>query len=533
MNSRADVERVFQHMRETAMLEATQALLEWDERTGLPEEAGAYRAEQVTQLSGMIHERKIDHEYSQRLTSLFEKLDTLGLSFAESSSVRLLYRDYQRNKRLPTSLVQAIAKACVLGQQSWEKARQADDWKTFKPNLEEIIKLKREEAQLLADGDNLYDALLDQYEMGTRSEAASATSTDSANGGAPKGVATKAGAGQGTDSNMTDVFAKLRDGLRELIQKLGDSKNPPTGTCWQNPVEVERQRTINRWAAESIGYSFQRGRLDETSHPFCTTLGPNDCRILTRYDRKYFPTAFYGTLHEAGHGMYEQGLPTDWYGLPAGRYAGLGVHESQSRLWENMVGRSEAFWTWAAPKIADQAGGSWADLKPRELYRDANLVSPSLIRVEADEATYNLHILIRFELEQRLIKQELTVADAPDAWNERYKHYLGITPPSHRDGILQDVHWSAGLVGYFPTYTLGNLYAAQLMQAAKRDLGDLNVMFSKGDFKPLLAWLRHQVHSHGACHKPSELIRNACGRPLDHQPLLDYLRAKLFDVYEL
>jgi carboxypeptidase Taq len=189
--------------------------------------------------------------------------------------------------------------------------------------------------------------------------------------------------------------------------------------------------------------------------------------------------------------------------------------------------------TWAAPKIAEQAGGSWTGLKPRELYRDANLVSPSLIRVEADEATYNLHILIRFELEQRLIKQELTVADAPDAWNERYKHYLGITPPSHRDGILQDVHWSAGLVGYFPTYTLGNLYAAQLMLAAKRDLGDLNVMFSKGEFKPLLEWLRHQVHSHGACHKPSELIRNACGRPLDHQPLLDYLRAKLFDVYEI
>ncbi len=521
MNSQAEVERVFQHIRETAMLEATQALLEWDERTGLPEGAGAYRAEQITQLSGMIHERKIEAEYSQRLTSLNDKLDSLGLSFAESSSIRLLHRDYQRNKRLPTSLVQAISKACVLGQQAWEKARHADDWKMFKPNLEEIIKLKREEAQLLSEGGNLYDALLDQYEMGTRSEPSRV---------AGQGTSTE---GQQTESNMTDVFAKLRDGLRELINKLGDSKNPPKGECWKRPVEVDRQKVINRWAAESIGYSFQRGRLDETSHPFCTTLGPNDCRILTRYDREYFPTAFYGTLHEAGHGMYEQGLPTDWYGLPAGRYAGLGVHESQSRLWENMVGRSEAFWTWAAPKIAQQAGGSWTGLKPRELFRDANLVSPSLIRVEADEATYNLHILIRFELEQRLIKQELTVADAPDAWNERYKHYLGITPPNHADGILQDVHWSAGLVGYFPTYTLGNLYAAQLMQAARRDLGDLNAMFAKGEFKPLLEWLRHQVHTHGASHKPSELIRNACGRPLDHQPLLDYLRTKLFDVYEI
>lgn len=528
MNAPAELERVFQHIRETALLEATQALLEWDERTGLPSMAGEYRAEQITQLSGMIHERKIDSAYSQRLTSLHENLESLGLNFAQASSIRLLYRDFQRNKRLPTSLVQAISKACVLGQQAWEKARHQDDWKLFKPHLEEIMKLKREEAQLLADGGNLYDALLDQYEMGARSDSGNPVDVKAGQGTAN---ANQPEASQG--ANLTDVFAKLRDALRELLTHLKGSKNPPTGASWKTPVDVEKQKSINLWAAKSIGYSFDRGRLDETTHPFCTTLGPNDCRILTRYDREYFPTAFYGTLHEAGHGMYEQGLPQDWYGLPAGKYAGLGVHESQSRLWENMVGRSESFWLWATDKIAAQTGGAWNGMKPRDLFRDANLVSPSLIRVEADEATYNMHILIRFEMEQRLISQELSVADAPDAWNERYQHYLGVTPPNYSDGILQDVHWSAGLVGYFPTYTLGNLYAAQLVQAAKRDLGDLDAMFQKGEFVPLLEWLRHQVHAHGASYEPAELIRNACGRPLDHQPLVDYLRQKLFKVYEI
>jgi carboxypeptidase Taq len=512
LTARTDLENVFQHVRDTALLESTQAVLEWDERTGLPSQSGAYRADQITQLSGLIHHRKIDGQYAQRLTELYVGLANLDLNLAESSSVRLLYRDYERNRRLPTELVQAISKATVLGQQAWERSRHEDNWPLFQPHLEEIIKLKREEAQLLCNGGSLYDALLDQYEMGAR------TGVDQATEGG---------------TNLTEVFAKLRDGLRELIIKLGDSKNPPTGESWKRRVKIKQQKAISKWIAESIGYSFERGRLDETSHPFCTTLGPHDCRILTRYQRDYFPSAFYGTLHEAGHGLYEQGLPTDWYGLPAGKYASLGVHESQSRLWENMVGRSKPFWQWAMDKISSQVGGAWDGLKPRQAFRDANLVKPSLIRVEADEATYNLHILIRFELEQELISGELRVSDAPQAWNQRYEHYLGIQAPSARDGILQDVHWSAGLIGYFPTYTLGNLYAAQLMQAAADDLGELDAMFRQGEFSPLLQWLRERIHIHGGCFKPDEVVRNATGKPLDHQPLLDYLKSKLFTVYEL
>jgi carboxypeptidase Taq len=513
-----EVERTLQHARDTALLEGTMALLEWDDRTGLPVQAGDYRAEQITQLSGLIHQRKVDPEFAETLTRLNDQRESLELGFAQNHSIRLLYRDLERNRRLPIPFVQALSKATVLGQQAWEKARHANDWAMFKPHLQEIVRLKREEAQLLSDGGNLYDALLDQYEMGARvGQSPGPNAIDQ----------------EQSSDNLTSVFAKLRDGLRDLIGKLSQAQRPPTGASWNRPVEIDRQRSISRWVAESIGYSFQRGRLDETSHPFCTTLGPNDCRILTRYQREFFPSGFYGTLHEAGHGLYEQGLPTQWYGLPAGKYAGLGVHESQSRLWENMVGRSLAFWQWASKQISPQAGGAWDGLTPEDLFRDANLVKPSLIRVEADEATYNLHILIRFELEQQLIDQQLSVDDAPCAWNDCYKHYLGIEPPNYRDGILQDVHWSAGLIGYFPTYTLGNLYAAQLMQAAQGDLGDLDELLRQGQFRPLLEWLQVHVHAFGACYAPADLIGKACGRPLDHQPLLNYLQAKLFKAYQL
>ncbi len=273
--------------------------------------------------------------------------------------------------------------------------------------------------------------------------------------------------------------------------------------------------------------------MDETSHPFCTTLGPDDCRILTRFQLDNFPSGFYGTLHEAGHGLYEQGLPGEWYGLPAGAAASLGVHESQSRMWENFVGRSQAFWKWCLPELQASLGGTWDDVSLEQVYRDANRVQPSLIRVEADEVTYNLHILIRFEIEQELISGDLQVADAPQAWNDRYFRYLGIRPATNATGILQDIHWSAGLIGYFPTYTLGNLYAAQLMEAIKRDLGDVDSAIRKGDFEPLRNWLVKHVHQFGRCYHPGQLVQQACGQPLDATPLANYLRQKLEPVYGL
>ncbi len=501
MSDQNVLDKVSEHVRETALLESTQALLEWDERTGLPKQAGGFRAEQVTLLSGIIHRRKTDPRLGDQLRQLSQGPLARERNSQQGATIDRLLKDFERNARLPTSLVEALSKATVLGQQAWEKARHEDSWDQFQPHMEEIYSLRKQEAELLASGDTLYDALLDQYEEGAKSE------------------------------ELTKTFADLRDALIHLVQELSEAPRKPNGQSWRRPVPIENQRKVSRWIAEKIGYCFDRGRLDETSHPFCTTLGPDDCRILTRYQTNFFPSGFYGTLHEAGHGLYEQGLPTDWYGLPPGTFASLGVHESQSRLWENFVGRSSEFWQWCFPEVARQVGGAWDGLDAQAVYRDANLVAPSLIRVEADEVTYNLHILIRFEIEQELMAGELRVADAPQAWNARYEHYLGIKPPSNQDGILQDVHWSAGLIGYFPTYTLGNLYAAQLVEAAERDLGGLQPMFARGDFRPLLEWLRQKIHAFGFCYHPGELVQRACGTALDAQPLVDYLRSKLSAVY--
>ena len=495
-------EQTTQQFREIAWLESTMALLEWDERTGLPTKAGGYRAEQITFLSGMIHRRKTEPWLGEQLETLSQCDLASNHESQRGATIHRLLKEYHRNTRLPVELVEAISKATVLGQQAWERARANDDWKVFRPHMQELFSLRRQEAELLRDGGSLYDALLDRYEEGASSV------------------------------ELTRIFGGLRDELVVLVQELTHAPDRPSGASWQIPVAMDQQRQISRWIAEKIGYRFDRGRLDETSHPFCTTLGPDDCRILTRYQKNFFPSGFYGTLHEAGHGLYEQGLPSDWFGLPPGAAASLGVHESQSRMWENFVGRSHAFWQWCFPEIAKQLS-DWETLDVGQVYRDANLVTPSLIRVEADEVTYNLHILIRFEVEQLLLTGELSVDDAPDAWNERYAHYLGITPATYRDGILQDVHWSAGLVGYFPTYTLGNLYAAQLLEAAEQDLGPLSAMFAEGEFEPLLDWLRRKIHRHGFCYHPGTLVRNACGAELDSQPLIRYLRNKLESIYGL
>ena len=286
-----------------------------------------------------------------------------------------------------------------------------------------------------------------------------------------------------------------------------------------------------RSAATAIGFRFDEGRLDESAHPFCTGIGPGDCRLTTRYNEHHFPGAFFGVLHEAGHGIYEQGLDRSAFGTPIGDAASLGVHESQSRMWENFVGRSRAFWTHFYPQAQSTFPEALGKVGRDEFYGAVNDVRPSFIRVEADEVTYNLHIMIRFELEQRLIGGDLQPADVPAAWNKAYTESLGITPPNDSQGCLQDVHWSAGLLGYFPTYALGNMYAAQLFEAARRSLGDLDALFAKGDFTPLREWLNTNVHRYGRQYLPSRLVERITGEPLSHRPLVNHLKSKFESIY--
>ncbi len=316
-----------------------------------------------------------------------------------------------------------------------------------------------------------------------------------------------------------------------LVAEIAASKRRPNLAPLKRHYPAAQQEAFGRGAAAAIGFDFRRGRLDTTVHPFCSGVGPNDCRITTRYDENFFSTAFFGILHEAGHGLYDQGLAPEDYGLPTGEAISLGIHESQSRMWENLVGRGHAFWRHFFPAARQTFPDALAEETLDNFYFAINDVQPSLVRVEADEATYNLHILIRFELEQELLADNLRVGDLPAAWNAKYREYLGIEPPNDSLGVLQDIHWAAGLVGYFPTYSLGNLHAAQLYAQAEKDVGPLAESFARGEFRPLGDWLHAHVHRVGQRDTAAELIERLTGRPLEHAPLVDYLRGKLGPLY--
>lgn len=495
--------QLVEHERETALLGSIQSLLAWDERTGMPPRAAEYRADQISFLAGTIHARRTSPEIGQWLAQLSESEWAQDPHSDRGATIRELKRDYDKHRKIPQRLVEELSQAEVLGQQAWVEARKNADFAQFKPYLETNLKLRREQAEAVGYAKCPYDALLDDYEPGETSE------------------------------NVRRVLGELRAALVPLIAALRDAKNPPSDDCLRGYFPIERQIKIGKRAAKVIGFDFSRGRLDETAHPFCTEAGPHDHRILTRYDVNFFSQAFYGTLHEAGHGIYDQGLRPEQYGLPPGNYASLAIHESQSRLWENLVGRSLSFWKFMYEETQQLFPDSLSSVSLKEFYGAVNVVRPSLIRVEADEATYNLHIALRFELEEALVNGTLAVADLPDAWNEKYSEYLGITPSDAAEGVLQDVHWSAALLGYFPTYSLGNLYAAHWFEAAERDLGDLHAQFAEGDFTSLRRWLNENIHQHGRCYSPAQLLERNCGVPLSHEPLLSYLKGKLEPLYGL
>lgn len=490
-------------VRETALFESINSLLAWDERTMLPPAGGVFRAEQMTALAGLVHQRNTDPRIGEWLDQLAPH--TLDCDPTDDLPVTLreIRRDYDRQRRLPRSLVEALTEASILGQRLWVEARRDNDFARFAPQLVQIVKLVCDKADALGHDGNRYDALLDEYEP-------SAKSADVA-------------------SLLNDLGRKLRP----LVNAIVESGRTAPSEILKRRYPIEAQVTFGKLAAAKIGFDFQRGRLDVTDHPFCQGVGPDDCRITTRYDEHSFSGAFFGTLHESGHGIYDQGLRADAFGLPLGTFVSLGIHESQSRLWENFVGRSLPFWRHLYPKAVEVFSEALHDVSLEDFYWAVNHVKPSLIRVEADEVTYNLHIIIRFELEQALVAGELAVDDLPAAWNQKYEHYLGIRPPQDSDGVLQDIHWSGGAIGYFPTYTLGNLYAAQLMNEASHQLGDLSDALQRGEFHPLRDWLRSHIHQQGRRYAASELVQDLCGEPPRSQPLVDYLQAKLSPLYGL
>ncbi len=496
-------EQLCDHARETAKLESIKELIEWDERTNMPPAAGEYRAEQIAYLSRLVHQRKTDTRIRDWLAELADDPIAADVHSDAGTTIRQLRREFDQLTKLPTSLVEELTRLAVLGQQAWVEAREQDDFGRFQPLLENIVQLKQQEAEALGYEESPYDALLDQYEPHAKTSEVAAT------------------------------LEGLREALVPLIAAIRESGQQAPVDILHRNYPIDQQATFGRAAAEAIGFDFTAGRLDITHHPFCTGVGPRDSRITTRYDENFVASALFGTLHEAGHGIYDQGLRTEQYGLPPGSYVSLGIHESQSRMWENFVGRSRAFWQHFFPTAQAAFPDALSGVSLDEFFFAVNGVSPSLIRVEADEATYNLHIIIRFELEQALVSGDLRVADLPQAWNEKYQTYLGIAPPSNADGVLQDIHWSAALFGYFPTYSLGNLYAAQFFDKADQELGGLQSQFAQGEFAPLKQWLNENIHQPGQCYTATELLEKTVGAPLHHDALMQHLQAKLAPLYGL
>ena len=491
------------HARQTAVLGSVESLLCWDEQTMMPPRAASHRAAQVEAVATLVHRQRCDRVYGERLATLAAGPLVRDGSPQVRTAIRLLSKDFAKHARVPERLVGALAKTCVEAQQAWLTARAASSWSTLEPWLQQVFSLKRELAACQMPDADPYDSLLDDYEPGARWETIAAQ------------------------------FSQLRDEIVPLVQACAGSARQPDDALVRQSYPVADQQRFVREVASRIGFDFHRGRLDTTAHPFCSGLGPHDCRITTRWDEHALPTALYGVLHEAGHGLYEQGLPTEWYGLPPGEAASLGIHESQSRLWENLVGRSPEFWEWCFPVARAAFPQALADASAARMQESLMVVRPSLIRVEADEVTYNLHVMMRFDLERAVVHGDLAVADLPEAWNERFTRDFGFRPPSDAEGVLQDIHWSAGLIGYFPTYTLGNIFAAQLMAAAARQLPDLDGDLAAGRFAGLLSWLRSHVHAHGRQLESVALVEQATGQPVSASWLVESLRRRYGTAYGL
>lgn len=487
------------HVREIGKLQSTLALLYWDQRTYMPPKGHNGRAEVIGQLSKMIFECLTCDELGRYLESLEERDD---LSLEDRASVRVVGKAYRRHRAIPSDFYEEFSIARSLSESVWEQARASSDFTLFQPHLEKMVDYSQKLAQYYGYEKNPYDALLEEYEPGM------------------------------TTHELRSLIEPLRKQLVPFIKDLMDHGTPPEREFLERDFSIDRQRELSLRTLELIGYDFSAGRLDTTVHPFTITTGPSDVRVTTRYRKEALLPALFTALHEGGHALYEQGIAPElnWSGLDEG--SSSGIHESQSRMLENMVGRSLAFWTFFQPTVAN-AFPELAGVPAEALYRASNMVKPSLIRVEADEVTYNLHIMLRFELEESLINGKIAVNNLPAVWREAMERYLEVVPEDDARGVLQDVHWAGAMFGYFPSYMLGNLYGAQMFAQVNKEVPDLTERIASGDLAGLVSWLREKVHRFGRIYEPKVLIRNITGEDLNASYFVDYITAKYGHVYSL
>ena len=492
--------------KEIQLLAHTLSLLGWDQETYMPPGAVEERAEQQALLAGMLHEKLTDPAVGELLKTCGVTEDNYkgAASFGETDRafLRKFTREYFRETKLPKELVVEFSREASLSQAAWIEAREKSDFSLFAPHLEKILDLTRQKAEKTGYTEHPYDALLDEFEPFA------------------------------TTAFIKATFAKLKPRIQALVKEIAASRQVDESFLLKK-YPVKKQEEFGLGVLKDLGYDFDRGRLDVSAHPFTTNPGSDDVRLTTRYQEDFFKTGIFGIIHECGHGLYELGFQNEIKCSTLAEGTSHGVHESQSRTWENIIGRSLPFWKHYFPKLKKMFPRQLEGVSLKQFYRGINLVEPSLIRVEADEVTYSLHIIMRFELELALVSGELKVADLPDEWNRKTKEFFGIIPSNDAEGVLQDVHWSFGAIGYFPTYALGNLYGSQFHAKMVKDLGNTDALIEKGDFHTILKWLRENIHRYGSIYTADELCRKVTGGPLNPDFFMDYLEKKYKDIYSL
>lgn len=479
------------------------AVLAWDQQAYMPPGGAPARASQLATLSRISHERFTSERVGRLLYELSKETDDLPFDDDTASLVRVTKRDYEKAVRLPSTFVAELAEASGLGTTAWAQARAENNWEGFQDHLKRMIELKQREAEYIGYHGQMYDALLDTYEPEIKT------------------------------SQVAEIFDGVRRELVPLVRAIAENADRVDDSVVHRAYDPAKQWDLAQEALRIIGYDFQRGRMDKVPHPFCTSFSNHDVRVTNRVLPEFFNSAFYGALHEGGHALYELGSPDRFERTGLGGGTSLGVHESQSRMWENMVGRSRPFWQYFFPKFKKVFRKNAADMDAEKMYRAVSAVKPSFIRVEADEVTYSLHVMLRFEAENLLLENKLSVSDLPSWWDEAMSSYLGVTPPDVAHGALQDVHWSMGLYGYFPTYSLGSILAAQLFDKARAVMPDLDEQFARGEYTPLREWLTDNIYQHARKYTLNELAVRITGEPLQTRSYLGYLKNKYSEIYGL
>lgn len=480
-------------------LNAASAVLGWDQETYMPEGSGAARAEQISTLDTLAHTELT----STRSRDLVEKVREIDGDDVRSRLVKLFIKEYDKASKLPESLVRETSKACALAQESWKKAKSEKRFDIFSADLEHLIGLKSQAAECYGYAENRYDALLDLFEPGI------------------------------TVNQLRPIFSRLREGTDNVLKAIRSSQVEVSSGLLMQQFDCDRQVEFARFISKCIGFDTKTGRVDISVHPFCTSFAQTDVRLTTRVFENDIRSCLFGLIHETGHGMYEQGVSSELARTFGSDGSSMGIHESQSLFWENIIARSEEFWQWAMPLMKDYFPQQLSGCSSFDFYKAINTIEPSLIRIESDEVTYNVHIIIRFEIEEALINGRMSVGEIPTVWNAKMKEYLGIEPTNDAEGCLQDIHWSFGGFGYFPSYTLGKLYAAMLRKAILRDVPSVTDHIRRGEFSTILQWLRDNIHVHGKIYTPNELIQKVSGEALSERDFLEYVKAKTQRVYDV